>query len=371
MSSLEALVRIAAIAWALAAALSLVVRRPRSIATDCAAFCAAGVCAFVLVSWSDAFRALGPIAFMLDGWCLASPFAFWLLARSLFEDGFAPSRALIASCASAVVLLLLADWGRFAIGPLAPWPSLAASLFFLLRAGSLLLVAHGAWEALAGWREDLVDARRRVRALFALVVGGAFAATVASTFVFPEGAPQPVRLVALALLACAMLVMVLIVASGTLHERLGQVLPAAPVPREAARGAVSPDAPLARRALEAMEHEALWRRERLSLGALARHLDVPEYRLRQAINGALGYRSFSAFVAHYRLEAASRALRDPAAAGTPILSIALDCGFNSVGPFNRAFRARFGVTPREYRAAGEAPVNDAPIPRIGETARPA
>ncbi|MBS0401235.1 MAG: helix-turn-helix domain-containing protein [Proteobacteria bacterium] len=35
----------------------------------------------------------------------------------------------------------------------------------------------------------------------------------------------------------------------------------------------------------------------------------------------------------------------------PILSIALECGYGSIGPFNRAFRQRFGMTPTEYRAA--------------------
>ena len=34
----------------------------------------------------------------------------------------------------------------------------------------------------------------------------------------------------------------------------------------------------------------------------------------------------------------------------PILTIALECGYGSIGPFNRAFRQRFGMTPTEYRA---------------------
>ena len=35
----------------------------------------------------------------------------------------------------------------------------------------------------------------------------------------------------------------------------------------------------------------------------------------------------------------------------PILTIALESGYGSIGPFNRAFRAHFGMTPTEYRAA--------------------
>jgi AraC-like DNA-binding protein len=36
----------------------------------------------------------------------------------------------------------------------------------------------------------------------------------------------------------------------------------------------------------------------------------------------------------------------------PILSIALECGYGSIGPFNRAFRQRFGMTPTQHRAGG-------------------
>jgi AraC-like DNA-binding protein len=54
------------------------------------------------------------------------------------------------------------------------------------------------------------------------------------------------------------------------------------------------------------------------------------------------------FLHHHRLqEAASRLTSE----SLPILTIALECGYGSIGPFNRAFRQRFGMTPTEYRAA--------------------
>jgi len=33
----------------------------------------------------------------------------------------------------------------------------------------------------------------------------------------------------------------------------------------------------------------------------------------------------------------------------PVLTLALDAGFNSLGPFNRAFKAATGLTPSEFR----------------------
>ena len=37
------------------------------------------------------------------------------------------------------------------------------------------------------------------------------------------------------------------------------------------------------------------------------------------------------------------------AAPVPILTIALDAGFQSLGPFNRAFKVQTGMTPTEFR----------------------
>ena len=84
---------------------------------------------------------------------------------------------------------------------------------------------------------------------------------------------------------------------------------------------------------------------------MSQSLGVQEYRLRRLINGQLGHRNFSAFVNGYRLADVETALADPAEAEVPILTIALDAGFGSIGPFNRAFKAHTGLTPTEFRRA--------------------
>jgi AraC-like DNA-binding protein len=98
-------------------------------------------------------------------------------------------------------------------------------------------------------------------------------------------------------------------------------------------------------------HDRIYREQDLSIASLSQKLDIPEYRLRRLINGQLGHRNFSAFVNGYRLAEAEAALRDPGQADVPILTIALDAGFGSIGPFNRAFKAQTGLTPTEYRRA--------------------
>eukprot|EP01041_Mallomonas_annulata_P030120 gene30120-52212_t len=92
-----------------------------------------------------------------------------------------------------------------------------------------------------------------------------------------------------------------------------------------------------------------WRREGLTIGAVARELDAPEHRLRRLINQRLGHRNFADFVNSYRIEAAKTRLGDAREARTTVAAIAFDLGYGSLGPFNRAFRAATGSTPTEWR----------------------
>ena len=56
--------------------------------------------------------------------------------------------------------------------------------------------------------------------------------------------------------------------------------------------------------------------------------------------------SFVTFLNEYRLNAAAEALQ---ATDETVLTIASRCGFENLSYFNRAFKAHFGMTPREYR----------------------
>jgi AraC-like DNA-binding protein len=55
------------------------------------------------------------------------------------------------------------------------------------------------------------------------------------------------------------------------------------------------------------------------------------------------------YILRRRLEECSRALAVPSQRGRTVTAIAFDYGFNSPTHFGRVFRARYGVTPREYR----------------------
>ena len=56
--------------------------------------------------------------------------------------------------------------------------------------------------------------------------------------------------------------------------------------------------------------------------------------------------SFVAFLNEYRLNTAAEALQTT---DETVLTIASRCGFENLSYFNRAFKAHFGMTPRDYR----------------------
>jgi AraC family transcriptional regulator, positive regulator of tynA and feaB len=55
------------------------------------------------------------------------------------------------------------------------------------------------------------------------------------------------------------------------------------------------------------------------------------------------------YILRRRLEACSRALQSASQRSRTVTAIAFDYGFNSPTHFGRVFRAKFNVTPREYR----------------------
>ena len=95
--------------------------------------------------------------------------------------------------------------------------------------------------------------------------------------------------------------------------------------------------------------ERLYAREALTIAELASLLGTQEHVLRRVINHGLGFRNFNDFLHTHRLKEAAERLGDPQLRRMPVLTIALEVGYGSIGPFNRAFKERFGVTPTEYR----------------------
>ncbi len=382
LHSLDLMLRGATFAVAIATAAAILARRRKGWPSGLAAFAVAGIAAFIAASMPRGLETIGPALFAFDAWCIATPAIVWMLAGTMFRDGFRPGPAHLAVAGVLVTVTFAGDWGRFRLGLLGGQPELAQALFLAGRAMALVLLVAACVFAVAHWRADLIESRRRARAVVVGIISAVFAALVASDFIFgPAGAgPGWLALGHLALLAIAF-ALLQIVARGGLDELLTVPTGVAAAPRLAvvghdsgpggsARPAVAvlrsdgAEIALAQRVTAAMEAHKLWKRERLGIADLARELGTQEYLLRRAINRRLGYRNFNDFLHDYRLAEAALRLADPAEQHLPVLTIALDCGYGSIGPFNRAFKARFGLTPSQFRQVRSKDIAGSEIGRI-------
>jgi AraC-like DNA-binding protein len=268
---------------------------------------------------------------------LAAPAIFWLFAASWFDDDF----ELRPVHGVAVIGLVIAG----TTGNYFAYTYRNLFLAAAWRLGSLAFVALGIRVALMGRNADLVEGRRRIRLALSIAIALLIIWIVASELSI-RGWPPPLGWRVGNGLA------VLLLAATVAFSLLGWRDPALLVPpaKPVASAPEADDSALLARLAAEMTRERLYRQDGLTITAVAARLGVPEYRLRRAINQGLGARNFNAYLNDFRLAEAREALADASQRDVPILTIALDAGFGSLAPFNRAFRAASGCTPTEYRA---------------------
>ena len=109
------------------------------------------------------------------------------------------------------------------------------------------------------------------------------------------------------------------------------------------------DPALAARLTSLFEVDRIYLEPNIKVADAALRLRTPDYRISQCIVSDLGFANFNQLINSYRIQEACAQLVSPDLEDQPILSIAMDCGFGSIGPFNRAFKAHTGMTPSAYR----------------------
>ena len=289
---------------------------------------------------------------------MGTPAMLWIWAGAVFDD-YRPSwRAVVAWAVLPAV-------GAFGLYAWRPWVGTAENAL------ALLFILLAAWRIVAGLRGDLVERRRRLRPLLAvlavLYAGGIVLVNMLGGARATGASSRIVEAAVLAGLAAAFALLTLradrSLAGPFAVEARGPDPDEAPEPSAAAR---DQEEALLARLRQLMEEEKVYRQEGFGVTALVAALNVPEYRLRRLINQRLGHRNFSSFVNGYRLAEAMAALADPAQADVPVLTIALDAGFQSIGPFNRAFKAHTGMTPTAYRKQADSRTHG-PIQGIGQS----
>lgn len=313
---------------------------------------------FAVVSASMALSLMAPWLGGAPGWLLwavaigssATCNGYWLVSRSLFR-GEGGVRPVHVSVAAGVAVLIAAYRGSGLCGAGTDAAPLLV-LGDLLGLASSILLGLTFLEALRGWSPQWPVGERRMRLAFLAL----FATTVLSTTLLGTLARAWPALAGLrgAVIAVAATAMIVFTHLAFRHRRR------LPLPPEKSRPATavppepgSEEARLADALRHQLEVRQVFRDPELKVADLARRLGTTEARLSRLIGKTLGERNFNQLINRHRVAYACRLLAEPGEAQS-ILEISAECGFASLGPFNRAFKSAMGCTPRAYRAACRA-----------------
>lgn len=208
---------------------------------------------------------------------------------------------------------------------------------------SLALMVHLIYATLHGRRDDLLEQRRRARVYFVVMI---FCVSIIATFIDPKiFKPHiiPYETIYIASIWPAII--------WTSYWLLGANRNALTFGNQELRqsGLSQKDQDLLANLETIMLTEEAFKTPDLTIVTLAKKMTITQHRLRALINQTLGFQNFNSFVNKYRISAIKKAFDDPRKSHLPILTIALGYGFNSLSPFNRAFRESESMTPSEYR----------------------
>lgn len=270
----------------------------------------------------------------------------WLLSRELFRRPgprpLWPAIIVAGLFALAASLILLQTWLPSLHGS-----SLVAMLYKLLTLLSSTVLLLPLVEATEGLRAMSDKKERSFRLLFAAGYGLLLLCSLAASLPMLAPWQEEIKtgLAALAFLA----------ASLAIHHRLHHpILQLQEQPHESKQRkktqSVECDPAIARKIKAQLEQEQIYLDAEIKVADLAEKINEQEYKVTQCITGELQFRNFNHMLNTHRIAKAQKLLADPNCAETSILTIAMDSGFNSVGPFNRAFKALVGKTPSEYRS---------------------
>lgn len=286
----------------------------------------------------------GAMSPWLDFVALSTPFWIWLFGRRLFERE--PERRIILIAAALMVL----GWFLSNFVPIA-----GVTGFLVLHTVALLLVADLVRVGIFERDDDLIEERRIVRLWLPLLVAlqaGQILMIEMLELVSIVDSRQPV----LSVVNSSVILVIMLFASLTLFRTNRELLPAQGEEEPANPDTdmipdldLSPSEKVLHEKLTIAMEDGAYTSPGLTIAALADQLDTPEHRLRALINSRLGHRNFSAFVNRYRIAEAQRMLSSSEHVDLPVLTIAMDLGYNSLPPFNRAFRELTGSSPSEYR----------------------
>jgi len=301
--------------------------------------------AYILARLMDGPVGLGLMAVGVSacGWA-------WLLTRALFDpaprDAIWPRAVVAVVAVSGAVAVLAPEGGLVA--------RVAANLYGLSGSAALLLTFIEPFQRRGC---ALTASEKRFRVLFTL----GFALLAGMSVLGVWLTPEPIQI------GSAIFGLMGAIAATVFRRRHPLPVP----PARARAPATDAERRLGERLTRLLQDQAVFADPDLRISDVAARLGEPEHRVSRCITAALGFANFNRLINHHRIQLARHLLAEPEERRS-ILEIALDCGFASIGPFNRAFKDETGMTPRAWRAEALQSANaDPACPAPAASARSA
>ena len=341
MTSLETAIRLIVIGQELLIAMIFLTGRGNVRARISGALLLIAVAAYLATSSPELSDSLATVMPLVSVLSVALPYFLWLFARDVFDSPMPPPWVTGPFIAMGVFVWLVFNAGDRVS------QEMFDAVFAVSRVTSLIIVVNTLWMSAVGKRDDLLERRRWFRPVFVTLVSIQASAVLIVELVLGSN-PPPGWLSMLNVVLIGLMTMGISIPLLRLREDFfaKAVTDAAPDPGQTELGAA--DRVMYDKLMHAMA-EGAYRQTGLTISALAEQLSHPEHKLRRLINQHLGFRNFSAFLNSYRIGEAQDRLADPEQARTPVLTVALDLGYGSLGPFNRAFKETTGMTPTVWR----------------------
>ncbi len=264
----------------------------------------------------------------------------WWFACGLFDDSFR-----IGKLEWAVMTFFLVTVGYFRLHELNLTGTELGVLPLIVSGCSIALMLHVIWVSLKGRDDDMIEPRRQFRLIFALGMVLITITTVVAERVFWQS-----HTLALNTFRAGIILPFIIAALHWVVSYRPESLSFNNVKLVVKESSIDPrDEELYSRLIKEVEDDKAYREHGLTITSLAEKLNAPEHRLRALINQGMKFRNFSSFINHYRISAVQSAMAEPENARVPILTLALKEGYNSLAPFNRAFKSVTGSTPSEFK----------------------
>jgi len=305
------------------------------------------MCLTALTTGSEALRVSGALYLPMRLMDMFTPLFIWLLGLSLFDDEFELG---LKECLIGLMFALVSLYTRLYFFSGFDHLPFASVVVVVNAMFALCLMCHLIYRALVGHKEDLIEKRRRARILFAVAVALVLIVSIlAEQTMFALEFDSQWTIWITYIFTFPLCIWAVLWLTSLHPEAVSfQDKPVAVRPIE---HFLDPrDAPAQAKLIDIMENERGFAEHGLTIGSLAEKVGVPAHQLRALINRSMGHQNFSAFLNHYRVKDVQQALADKDNSRIPVLTLAMNAGFASLAPFNRAFKSVVGVTPTEYRS---------------------